>query len=71
MVKIAPKEQIINFAASMVLKMTLGGKAGDIFKLKITNIYNGKSFYTRSRMTHSYKIGPGLDLLRPQAFISE
>jgi hypothetical protein len=55
----------------MILKMTLGGKAGDIFKLRISNTHTAKSFYVRSRMTHSYKIGPGLDLLRPQAFITE
>lgn len=70
MIKIAPKQQIINFAASMILKLTLGGKAGDIFKLKISNVNNGNSFYIRSKMSHSYKIGPGLDLLRPQAFIT-
>ena len=54
----------------MMLKLTLGGKAGDIFKLKISNVNNGNSFYIRSKMSHSYKIGPGLDLLRPQAFIT-
>jgi len=24
----------------------------------------------RSRIVHSYKVGPGMDLLRPQAFIT-
>lgn len=55
----------------MILKMSMGAKAGDIFKLRIHNKNSANTFYIRSRMTHSYKIGPGLDLLRPQAFISE
>jgi len=54
----------------MILKMRIGCKAGDIFKLRVSNANNGRSFYLRSRMSHSYKIGPGLDLLRSQAFIT-
>ena len=42
-----------------------------IDEVLITYFQNGKSFYIRSRMTHSFKIAPGMDLLRPQAFISE
>lgn len=65
----APNEQIINFAASSLLKIQMGAKVGDLYKMTLKS--NSTSFMNiRSRMVHSYKIGPGMDLLRPQAFIT-
>ncbi len=48
----------------------MGSQVGDLYKLRITS--NSTRYYMniRSRIVHSYKVGPGMDLLRPQAFIT-
>lgn len=49
----------------------MGAKVGDLYKMRVTS--NSTHYYLniRSRIVHAYKIGPGMDLLRPQAFITE
>ena len=67
----APEEQIINFAASSLLKIQMGAKVGDLYKMRVSSKRIPYSFNIRSRIVHSYKVGPGMDLVRPQAFITE
>lgn len=67
----APNEQIINFAASSLLKLQMGSNVGDLYKMRITSKSTPYYLNIRSRIVHSYKVGPGMDLIRPQAFITE
>lgn len=67
----APQEQIINFAASSLLKIQMGAKVGDLYKMRLSSNNLIYDLNVRSRIVHSYKVGPGMDLLRPQAFITE
>jgi hypothetical protein len=48
----------------------MGSRVGDLYKMRVTS--NSTPFYlnVRSKIVHSYKVGPGMDLLRPQAFIT-
>jgi len=50
--------------------LQLGAKVGDLYKLKLSSESSSSIYNIRSRIVHSYKIGPGMDLLRPQAFIT-
>ena len=67
----APQEQVVNFAASTLLKLQLGAKVGDLYKMRLKSDKATHHYNVRSRIVHSYKIGPGMDLIRPQAFISQ
>lgn len=69
--EMAPNEQIINFAASSLLKLQMGSNVGDLYKMRITSKSIPYYLNIRSKVVHSYKVGPGMDLLRPQAFITE
>lgn len=48
----------------------LGMHVGNYYKMKVTNIDTYQSYYTRSRIVHSFKAGPGFDILPNFAFIS-
>jgi hypothetical protein len=39
--------------------------------MEIENIENKKCYYLRAEITHTFKAGPGFDLLGRKAFISE
>lgn len=41
-----------------------------MYKMKVKNTDTDTSFYIRSRITHSFKAGPGFDILPDFAFIS-
>lgn len=62
---------MINFAASSLLKLQMGAKVGDLYKMRITSNFTPYYLNIRSRVVHTYKVGPGMDLFRPQAFITE
>jgi hypothetical protein len=66
----APHEQIINVVVTNTLRKSLGINAGGYYKLLIFNKKNLKKYYLRSKITHSLKAGPGLDIMRPEAYIS-
>ncbi len=68
--EMAPHEQIINIVVTTTLRKQLGVNAGDEYKLLVFNKKNLKKFYLRSKITHSLKAGPGLDILRPEAYVS-
>lgn len=65
----APEEQVIDIAVTSFLRKTLGASAGDYYKLTVSS--GLKKYSLRCRIVHSFKIGPGLDLFRPIAFLSE
>jgi ABC-type lipoprotein release transport system permease subunit len=67
----APEEQVINMVVSSKLRKTLGVKIGDYYKMILTNQYKNLTYLVRSRITHSFKAGPGFDILWTKAFISE
>ena len=67
----APEEQVINVATTSLLRRLLGARPGDYLKLTVASASNNKYYQLRCRLMHSLKIGPGLDLFSPVAFISE
>jgi len=67
----APNEQVINLAITSLLRTILGVNAGDIYKITVSNNNKRLKFNLRSRIKHSLKIGPGLDLFRRNAYLSE
>jgi ABC-type lipoprotein release transport system permease subunit len=52
------------------LRRELGVKVGDFYKMKVSNQANKKTFVLRAQIVHSFKAGPGFDLLGRKAFIS-
>ena len=42
-----------------------------MYKMKITNQDNNKTFYIRSRIVHSLKAAPGFEILKYYCFISQ
>ncbi len=67
----APQEQVIKLIVSSALRKKLGVNVGDFYKLQLFNSQNlSISYYLRAQITHSFKAGPGFDLLGEKAFIS-
>ena len=67
----APEEQVINLVVSTKLRKQLGVNVGDIYKMKVYNYDKDIKYFMRCRIAHSFKAGPGFDILRKQAFISQ
>lgn len=66
----APEEQVIDVIAGEWARYYLGVHVGSLYKMKITNHDNNKTFYIRSRIVHSLKAAPGFELLKYYCFIS-
>ena len=66
----APNEQIIDLVVSSSLRSSLGINVGAMYKMKVKNSDNNISYYIRSRIVHSFKAGPGFDILPELAFIT-
>ncbi len=48
----------------------MGSKVGDLYKMRVSSSNNMHTYNIRSKIVHSYKIAPGMDLIRPQAFMT-
>lgn len=66
----APDEQVINLVVSSGLRKDLGVRVGDYYKMRVDNRYMNASYFLRAKITHSFKAGPGFDILGNKAFIS-
>lgn len=70
--QIAPMEQVVDLVVSSGLRKKLGVNVGDYYKLRLANNKNPNITYElRARIVHSFKAGPGFDLLGEKAFMSE
>ncbi len=67
----APSEQVINLVVSTPLRKKLGVNAGDYYKMIVQNTGKNRSYFLRARITHSFKAGPGFDMLGEKAFMSQ
>lgn len=62
--KMAPQEQVIKLIVSSDLRKKLGVNVGDLYKLQLSTMDNPNStYYLRAQITHSFKAGPGFDIL--------
>jgi hypothetical protein len=52
------------------LRQQLGVNIGDYYKMKLENNYQNKSYLIRAQLVHSFKAGPGFDIIGRKAFIS-
>lgn len=66
----APEEQVINLVVSSALRNQLGVEVGSYYKMVMSNKVENIEYVTRARITHSFKAGPGFDILGRKAFIS-
>jgi ABC-type lipoprotein release transport system permease subunit len=68
---IPEQEQVINVIVTSTLRKKLGAQPGDFFRLMVNNTLTGQSYFFRSRVTHSMKVAPGVDLYRSFAYMTE
>ena len=66
----APHEQIINVVASFDLRDDLGVNVGELYKMRVRNHDKDLEYFIRARIVHSFKAGPGFDILPEYGFIS-
>ena len=59
----APHEQIINVVASFDLRDDLGVNVGELYKMRVRNHDKDLEYFIRARIVHSFKAGPGFDIL--------